>query len=213
MCQRYWSLRHLRRVGFNDEELARVYNSSIRPFAEYCCPAFHSMMTDEQDQLLENAQVGALRATYGYCLSARKLRQKAGLETLRQGRIDLTNRIARRAQSSDRFSHWFPRNPESRSVRSRGEFKEFFATRYITANTCTKNEEAHYPTKCFTFCRRLVWRKNNWNLALTETQLFLCCVWLSKALIDVVWLPQALIDKFFWPQKCETFGRDKKIPM
>ena len=34
-----------------------------------------------------------------------------------------------------------------------------------------------------------------------------CCVWLSKASIDVVWLPQASINEFFRPQKCETFGR------
>ena len=56
------------------------------------------------------------------------------------------------------------------------------------------------PTKCFTFWCRLLWRKNNLNLALAENQLFLCvafcCVWLSKASIDVVCLPQALIDEF-----------------
>ena len=37
--------------------------------------------------------------------------------------------------------------------------------------------------------------------------MFLCCAWLSKALIGVVWLPQASIDKYFRPQTCETFGR------
>ena len=45
------------------------------------------------------------------------------------------------------------------------------------------------------------------HASLTEKQLFLCCVWLSKSSIDLVWLPQASIDKFFRPQKCETFGR------
>ena len=49
--------------------------------------------------------------------------------------------------------------------------------------------------------------KNNLNLALTKKQLFLCCVWLFKASIDIVWLPQTSIDEFFRPQKCETFGR------
>ena len=70
---------------------------------------------------------------------------------------------------------------------------------------CSKN--LRYPTKRFTFWRRLVWQKNNINLALTEKQLFLCFVWLSKASIDFVSLPQASIDDFFRPQKCETFGR------
>ena len=125
--QRYWSLRHLRRVGFNDMELVKVYTSSIRPLAEYCCPVFHSMMTDEQDQALENAQVGALRAIFGYGLSARKLRQKAEVETLRQRRIELTDRFARKALNSPRFAHWFPRNVGGRAVRNREEFQEQFA--------------------------------------------------------------------------------------
>ena len=125
--QRFWSLRHLRRVGFNDQELVRVYKSSIRPLAEYCCPAFHSMMTDEQDQQLENAQVGALRAIFGFGLSARKLRQHAEVETLRQRRIDLTDKFARKAAASTRFSKWFPRNEGGRAVRNRDEYKEFFA--------------------------------------------------------------------------------------
>ena len=125
--QRYWSLRHLRRVGFNDDELVKVYTSSIRPLAEYCCPAFHSMMTDEQDQMLENAQVGALRAIFGYGMSARRLRQQAQVDTLRQRRIELTDRFARKAANSPRFAHWFPRNQGGRNVRSREEFKELFA--------------------------------------------------------------------------------------
>lgn len=125
--RRFWSLRHLRKVGFNDQELVKVYTSSIRPLAEYCCPAFHSMLTDEQDQLLENAQVGALRAIFGFGLSARKLRQAAQVDTLRQRRIALTDKFARSALASDKFKHWFPRNLEGRSVRNREEFKEFFA--------------------------------------------------------------------------------------
>ena len=71
-----------------------------------------------------------------------------------------------------------------------------------------------YLTKCFTFWGRLVWRKNNLILALTEKALFLRAgsltwelVWLYKASTDVVWLPQTLIDELFRPQKCETFGR------
>ena len=67
------------------------------------------------------------------------------------------------------------------------------------------------PTKCFTFWCRLDWRKNNLNLASTENQLFLCCVWLSKASIDIVWLSQALIDEFFRSQKCETIGRELRL--
>ena len=64
--QRTWALRHLAKVGFSSEELVKVYQCSILPLADYCAPAYHSMLTDEQDQLLERAQIAALRSIYGY---------------------------------------------------------------------------------------------------------------------------------------------------
>ena len=154
--QRYWSLRHLRRVGFNDQELVRVYTSSIRSLAEYCCPAFHSMMTDEQDQLLENAQVGALRAILGYGMSARQLRQKAQVDTLRHRRIVLTDKFARTALNSPRFQHWFPRNTGGRSVRNREEFKELFAK-----NERLKNSPLYYMRRRLNGKEGKIYRKRN----------------------------------------------------
>ena len=51
--RRYWCLYHLRRAGFDDEELARVYRTVILPLADYCAIVYHSMLTDEQDQIVE----------------------------------------------------------------------------------------------------------------------------------------------------------------
>ena len=59
--QRYWMLTHLGKIGFDEEELVKVYRSSILPVADYCAPAYHPMTTDIHDQQLENAQIGALR--------------------------------------------------------------------------------------------------------------------------------------------------------
>ena len=66
MRQRSWFLCNLARAGFNEEELVRVYRSVILPIADYCAPAYHSMLTDLQDQQLEQAQFGALRCIFGY---------------------------------------------------------------------------------------------------------------------------------------------------
>ena len=71
--------------------------------------------------------MGALRAIFGYGLSARKLRQKAGLKTLRQRRIELIDKFARKAANSPRFAKWFPKNEGGRAVRNRDEFKEMHA--------------------------------------------------------------------------------------
>ena len=106
--QRYWVLCHLRKAGFNESELLRVYKSNILPLADYCSPAYHSLLSDLQDQELERAQIGALRHIFGYELSARKLREKAQLKTLRQRRIDLTDKFARKCLESERFRGWFP---------------------------------------------------------------------------------------------------------
>ena len=125
--QRYWVLRHLGGVGFTKEELVRVYKASILPLADYCCPAYQSMLNDVQDQLLERAQVGALRAIYGYGLTATELRSEAGVTSLRDRRIRLTDKFAEKCAASDRFKHWFPVVDGRRSGRSSEKYREFFA--------------------------------------------------------------------------------------
>ena len=123
--RKYWSLYHLRRVGFNEVELVRVYRTVLLPVPDYCCPAYHPMLTDLQDQLLERAQIGALRAVFGYGLSANDLRKEAGIETLRERRIRLTDNFANKCLTSPRFGEWFPETEGRRSARRGDKFKEF----------------------------------------------------------------------------------------
>ena len=129
--QKIWSLRHLKGVGFTESELVRVYKSNLLPIADYCCYVYHSMLNDDQDERLERAQVGALRAIFGYKLSGRKLREKAGVETLRDRRIRLTDNFARKAAADAHFSgKWFPKKTARASLRSaasREEYREEYA--------------------------------------------------------------------------------------
>ena len=124
MRQKYWSLRHLRGVGFNSQELVEVYKSVLLPIADYCAPAYHSLMTDLHDQLLEQAQTGALRAIFGYGPSARSLRQQAGIETLRARRVALTDKFAEKCVSNPRFCHWFPLKTGRVSSRTGEKYQE-----------------------------------------------------------------------------------------
>ena len=126
MRMRYWTLFHLRKLGFSEQELVTVYKTMILPIHDYCSPAYHSMLTDVHDQVLERTQIGALRSIFGYTNTATELRRNTELETLRERRIRLTDNFARKCLSSDRFKHWFPRN-ENRRGRQAEEFKEFFA--------------------------------------------------------------------------------------
>ena len=126
MRRKYYSLRHLARYGMNHTELVEVYKSTILPIADYCAPAYHSMVNDIQDQKLESAQTGALRAIFGYGKSARKLREEAGIQTLRARPIEQTDKFARKASPDPRFCHWFPRSTARRSGRNSEEYVEKF---------------------------------------------------------------------------------------
>ena len=124
MRQKYWALRHLKGIGFNNRELVEVYKSVLLPIADYCAPAYHSMTTDLHDQQLEQAQTGALRAIFGYGPSARTLRQEAGVETLRARRVALTDKFAQKCLTSPRFCHWFPLRQGRISSRSGEKYQE-----------------------------------------------------------------------------------------
>ena len=116
--QRYWVLWHLRSFGFNQDELVKVYTSTIRPLADYCSVVYHSALSDEMDEALENAQNGALRIIFGPRMSARKMREASGLDSLRNRRIEQCDRFADKAERNPRFSHWFPKRERRRSTRN-----------------------------------------------------------------------------------------------
>ena len=77
--QRLWILRHLRALGFYQGELVTVYTTVIRLLAKYCAAVYHPLLTDEQEEHLERLQDHALKIIFGTALSARKLREQAGI--------------------------------------------------------------------------------------------------------------------------------------
>ena len=66
---RLWSLRYLKKSGMELSDLRKAYVCFLRPLLEYAVPAFHSMMTGEQSDLLESLQARALKIIYGFQLS------------------------------------------------------------------------------------------------------------------------------------------------
>ena len=125
--RRFWMLRHLKKFGMNEENLVKVYTSSVVPIADYCDYVYHSMLTDEQDELLENAQAGALRVIFGPGISARKMRARAGVKSLRERRIEHADRFANKAVASEKFKSWFPLRSGRSSARSGEKYEEKFA--------------------------------------------------------------------------------------
>ena len=112
LCRRmrgkYWVLYHLKKAGFSDEELCRVYRTCLLPVLDYCCVVYHSLLTDEQDQRIERLQSSALRCIFGYEVAYSRMRELASVTTLRQRRIDFCDRFAAKCLGSRRFAQWFP---------------------------------------------------------------------------------------------------------
>ena len=106
--KRFWTLSNLRNRRFSEQELLEVYKTFIRPLEDYCDVAYHSLLTDKQDEMLENLQNHALRLIYGPGKSARQLRAATGLPTLRERRIDHCDKFAAKCAGSERFAAWFP---------------------------------------------------------------------------------------------------------
>ena len=128
MRRQYWVLYHLRRAGFKDHELAKVYRTCILPIADYCSVVYHSILTDEQDQVVERLQAGALRCIYGYDISYARMRELADVTTLRERREAACDKFATKCLQSGRFSNWFPLRESGQSGNRRAEvFKEEFA--------------------------------------------------------------------------------------
>ena len=115
---RIWALRHLKRNGFKQSELVRVYKSMIRPLPEYCSPVFHTMISQSDSLELERIQMQALKGIFGWKLSYSVLLEKRGIERLDVRRENGFLELAKKMQQSSCFAHWFPlrlnRRPELR---------------------------------------------------------------------------------------------------
>ena len=117
---RFWTLRNLKNSGFSTEELVTVYKTMIRPMADYACTVYHSSLTDEQDETLDGLQNHALKCIFGP-LSGRKLRDLAGVTTLRKRREEICDKFAKKLVSNPLFTHWFPLKKTRASARNTGK--------------------------------------------------------------------------------------------
>ena len=107
---RIWALRHLKRNGFKQNDLVRVYRSMIRPVAEYCSPVYHPLITQKDSHELERIQMQALKTIFGWRLSYRNLLEKSELERLDTRREARFQKLAVKMSESNRFAAWFPLN-------------------------------------------------------------------------------------------------------
>ena len=76
---------------------------------------------------MERLQRQALKVIFGTDLSYTEMRKLAGIETLRQRRITLSDKFSKKCLDSDRFGHWFPERRAVRRGRAGEKYEEEFA--------------------------------------------------------------------------------------
>ena len=87
-------------------------------------------MTDQQDEEVERLQSHALKYIYGWRIPYARMREMAGVTTLRDRRIELVNNFALNSVGSPRFGRWFPLKTGVRASSRSGngeKYREFFA--------------------------------------------------------------------------------------
>ena len=124
-------LRHLKKIGIEEETLVEVYKSFIRPILEYACSAWHTILTKEQDGDIERLQRIALKIIHGLKCSYRVCLECSGLPRLDQRRETLFVNFTKKTYESARFSdEWFPRHqPSKYGLRRNREVTQEFANR------------------------------------------------------------------------------------
>ena len=59
-----WSLRYLKRSGMSNDDLRNAFTTYLRPVLEYGSVAIHSLLTQEQSDLIDRQQYRALKLIY-----------------------------------------------------------------------------------------------------------------------------------------------------
>lgn len=97
---RVWILRNLRSRGFSTEYLLKLYKSVIQPVHNYCSCVYNSSLTITQSGVLERLQAQALKAIYGYENLYRSLLELSGLQRLKYGRDERSDKFATKCLAS-----------------------------------------------------------------------------------------------------------------
>ena len=124
--ERYWTLRNLKRNGFNQSELVKAMSQLFVQSPSMGQPAvFHSSLTDQQDKLLNRCQDHALKCIFGPGISGRQMRATAGLQSLFAKREEICDRFARKLLAHPRFFHLFPKKTSRSTSAGPSEIAEY----------------------------------------------------------------------------------------
>ena len=95
------------------EDLKRIYLSTLRPVLDYASPTYHPLLTGQQSAQLEALQKRASKIIFGFERSYEDVISSGDQELLQTRRENLCLNFARKAASNPAFAHWFPERGET----------------------------------------------------------------------------------------------------
>ena len=118
-----WLIRHMIRANTSKDDLCKIYACYLRPVIEYAQVVYHTLLSEETSQIIEDLQKYTLRLIFGSKVSYNKALQNGSLTTLKSRREAAFEKFAVAASRNPRFADtWFPKN-EKRNLRKTEEFK------------------------------------------------------------------------------------------
>jgi hypothetical protein len=115
-----WTIRRLKKLGANQEDLLDVYCKQIRSILEFAVPVWNSSITGENISQIERIQKTALHIILGdrYRSYSTALRL-SGLDKLSNRRRKICLTFARKALKHQKFSSWFKPNTKTTVTRQK----------------------------------------------------------------------------------------------
>ena len=150
ICKKAYSrlslLTKLKYVGVSSQDLLDIYKLFIRSVTEYCAVAFHSSLTQKQNNKLENIQKTCLKVIYGEdYLDYDSALVRSGLEKLSDRRLKRCLDFSLKCLNNSKMQKMFPRNP---NFSERVRHSEPFFVNFASTNT--------YRKSAIPFCQRLL---------------------------------------------------------
>ena len=111
--KKLWSLRRLKKLGANSNDLLDVYYKQVRSILEYAVPVWHPSLTSDDRLKIEQVQKAALSIIMGEGYQSYKTALRAcNVETLFSRRQNLCRKFAKKSLKHGKFSKWFKPNPK-----------------------------------------------------------------------------------------------------
>ena len=101
---RLWRLRHLKRNGVGEEDLAKMYGTMLRSVIEYAAVLYHHQLTRDQSDQIERMQRTALKIIFGSDTHYSVALEKSSLHRLSDRRDELFKKLTVKTFNNPRYN-------------------------------------------------------------------------------------------------------------